>query len=140
MFDKNGEEIKDDFRITYLSGEVEVFEAAEYVRELKEYLVDLRSETETNYMTLEDAIQGFISYTTDKSITLKNNMYLVFYNNQYGNSVGYFLIDYTNPSDVNSWQQWVESTVYDMRRKDVTLEINYGVQTLSEAIASLSAG
>lgn len=35
VFDKNGEEIKDDFRITYLSGEVEVFEAAEYVRELK---------------------------------------------------------------------------------------------------------
>lgn len=108
------------------------------VRELKEYLVDLRSETETNYMTLEDAIQGFISYTTEKSITLKNNMYLVFYNNQYGNSVGYFLIDYTNPSDVNSWQQWVKSTVYDMRQKDVTLEITYGVQTLSEAIASFT--
>lgn len=35
VFDKNGEEIKDDFRITYLSGEVEVFEAAEYVSELK---------------------------------------------------------------------------------------------------------
>ena len=108
------------------------------VREFKEYLVDLRSETEINYMTLEEAIQGFISYTTEKSITLKNNMYLVFYNSKYGNSVGYFLIDYSNPSDVNSWQQWVESTVYDMRKKDATLEIEYGVQTLSEAIASFT--
>lgn len=106
------------------------------VRELKEYLVDLRSEDEYNAMTLSEAIQGFIDYTTEHSITLKNNMYLVFYVNQYGTSAGYFLINKDNPTSTDSWEQWTDETIYDMRQRDNTLEIDYGVQTLSEAITS----
>lgn len=35
VFDKNADEIRDDFRITYLNGEVEIFGVNEYINELK---------------------------------------------------------------------------------------------------------
>ncbi len=109
------------------------------IAELKEYLVDLRSEDEITVYTLADAITAFIQYCTDNEITLKNNMYLVFYTDQYAHSSGYFLTDYTNPSSQSSWEQWVQDIVFDMRREiDPATGELYGVQTLAQAIVNFN--
>lgn len=106
--------------------------------QLTKWLVDLRSEEEVNVMTFEEAVTAFVNTTTEKGIELKNNMYMVFYNDQYKNSRGYFLINKDNPTAASSWDEYADEIIYDMRIKDTVLNKEYGTQTLSQAVSNFN--
>ncbi|MEY8587952.1 SGNH/GDSL hydrolase family protein [Phocaeicola sartorii] len=85
----------------------------EDVIEMREWVVDVRHETQCNVMTLQDAIQTFLKKTSDEGITLKNNMLLPFYYIDGHGSKVYVLKDYTRPSEVASWEEWVAQKIDD---------------------------
>ena len=83
-----------------------------YTQEMQEWVVDLRNEEAVNPTSLTDAIEQFQTICQENSIEVKNNMYLVFENEQ-GTSVGYFLTNKDNVANISSWEQWTLQDIDD---------------------------
>ena len=88
-----------------------------YTQEMQEWVVDLRNEEAVNPMSLADAIAQFQTICQENSIEVKNNMYLVFENEQ-GSSVGYFLTNKDAVSNSSSWEQWTLQDIDDPNEPD----------------------
>lgn len=88
-----------------------------YTQEMQEWVVDLRNEEAVNPMSLADAIAQFQTICQENSIEVKNNMYLVFENEQ-GSSVGYFLTNKDAVSNSSSWEQWTRQDIDDPNEPD----------------------
>ena len=85
----------------------------EDIIEIKKWVVDVRHDTLCNVMTLQEAIQAFLKKTSDEGITLKNNMLLPFYYIDGYASKVYILTDYTRPSEIGSWEEWIAQKIDD---------------------------
>ena len=85
----------------------------EDIIEIKKWVVDVRHDTLCNVMTLQEAIQAFLKKTSDEGITLKNNMLLPFYYIDGYASKVYILTDYTRPSEIGSWEEWIAQKIND---------------------------
>ena len=85
----------------------------EDIIEMKKWVVDVRDNEECNVMTLQEAINEFVSKTDSESIDLRNNMLLTFYSNVNYVSKVYVLTDYTQPSLTSSWEEWAIQDIDD---------------------------
>lgn len=85
----------------------------EDIIEMKKWVVDVRDNEECNVMTLQEAINEFVSKIDSESIDLRNNMLLTFYSNVNYVSKVYVLTDYTQPSLTSSWEEWAIQDIDD---------------------------
>lgn len=83
------------------------------VMEMRQWVVDVRSDEECNVMTLGEAIQAFAAKVEADGVSIKKNMLLTFYSGQSYTSKVYFLEDETNPSASSSWQEWTIQEIDD---------------------------